>query len=383
MDNNITKQDIKNLIEFLKTSNKFTFGEKVKEFEKAWSEWLGIKYSILVNSGSSANFVTMKALALNNEKVIVSPLGWPSDITSIIDNGGIPEFIDINPRTLALDTNKVIDYIETNGKPKVIVLTHILGLCGLTSKLLTYIKKNNIILIEDVCESYGATINRKKLGTFGDMSVFSFYYGHHMTTIEGGMISTNNKDLAEKCFMIRDHGMIRSLDESKKKHLQKQYKELEPNFIFLTSGYNFRPTEITGIVGLSQLQRLDGKIKIRQENLTIWLDTLNPEIFKTDFHIGGNSSYALLLQLIKPNKNLWARICNYLTKNNIEFRQGFSGGGNQLRQPYLKQFNNFDKDKFKNVEHVHKFGMYLGNYPSLKRNQIITLANELNNLCQK
>ena len=199
MDNNITNADISSLISFLKKNKKkiFTQSKKVLEFEKEWSKWLGTKYSIFVNSGSSANLLTLQALKILHGKgeVIVPPLTWISDIAAVIQNGFKPVFVDINPKTLCMDENEIIKKINKN--TKAVFVTHVQGFNGLTKKLLKTLSQKKIILLEDVCESHGALFNKKKLGSFGLMSNFSFYYAHHMSTIEGGMICTNSKKVYE------------------------------------------------------------------------------------------------------------------------------------------------------------------------------------------
>ena len=181
MENNILKQDIDKVKIFLKDLPVLTQSKKVIEFERKWSKWLGVKYSIFVNSGSSANFISLAALKSIKKKgeVVVPPLTWPSDIMAVINNGFAPKFVDINISNLSMDTDKIIKAV-TN-KTVAVFITHAQGFNGLTQKLINFLRKKNIILIEDVCESHGATFNHKKLGTFGLISNFSFYYAHHLS----------------------------------------------------------------------------------------------------------------------------------------------------------------------------------------------------------
>src|ERR1041385_376941 len=188
MNNNIIREDLDTITKFLNSDPMpiLTNNSKVREFEDLWSEWLGVKYSVFVNSGSSANQLTMLIMKYiyRDGEIIVPPLTWVSDIASLIQNGFDPVFCDINLKTLALDENEV--YKKINDKTMAIFLTHVLGYNGLTNRLQEMSK--NIHLIEDVCESHGATFKGRKVGTFGYISNFSFYYAHHMTSIEGGMI---------------------------------------------------------------------------------------------------------------------------------------------------------------------------------------------------
>ena len=217
MENNISKNNINDLIKFLKTYPILTQNKKVREFENKWSKWLGVKYSVFVNSGSSANFITINNLKLLTKKkeIILPSLTWSSDVVSVIKNGFRPVFVDINFANLSLNIDKVIKKINKN--TAAVFITHAQGFNGLNNKLINILKKKKIYLIEDVCESHGAKFKRKKLGTFGFASNFSFYYAHHMSTIEGGMICTNDEDFYELCRITRSHGMLREASNSKYK----------------------------------------------------------------------------------------------------------------------------------------------------------------------
>ena len=270
MHNNFSKDDIKSVIRFLRQNKNviLTQSKKVREFEKKWSKWLGTKYSVFVNSGSSANLITLQALKLihGEGEIIVPTLTWISDISSVLQNNFKPVFVDINPKTLSMDEDQVIKKI--NRKTKAVFISHIQGFNGLTSKLLNFLKKKKVILIEDVCESHGAKFKNKKLGTYGLASNFSFYYAHHMSTIEGGMISTNNKEFYETVRILRSHGMLRESDNKKnEKKIIKKYPQLSPKFIFLYPAYNLRNNEISAVIGINQLKRLDKNNRIRIRNL--------------------------------------------------------------------------------------------------------------------
>ena len=200
MTDNIFRDDINNLIEFLQQDPipRLTNGPKIWEFEEKWNEWLGTKYSVMVNSGASANELTMLALSYmhgNDGEIIVPPLTWISDIASVIQNGFTPVFVDIDPYTLGMKDEEVLSKISS--KTRAVFITHVQGFDALTDKLIAELKKRNIPLIEDVCESHGAKHNNEKAGSIGWISNFSFYYAHHMSTIEGGMICTNDKKIYE------------------------------------------------------------------------------------------------------------------------------------------------------------------------------------------
>jgi CDP-6-deoxy-D-xylo-4-hexulose-3-dehydrase len=386
MDNNFTKSDMDSVIKLVKKKNVIlTQSKKVNEFEKKWSKWVGAKYSVFVNSGSSANFITISALkALNKNKgkneIIVPALTWVSDINSVIINGFKPVFVDINLSNLSMNSNQVIKKISK--KTLAVFITHAQGFNGLDDKLVSTLKKKKIHLIEDVCESHGATYNKKKLGSYGLISNFSFYYAHHLTTIEGGMACTNDKKIYETLKMLRSHGMLReSGNKQYEKITIKKNKDLSPKFIFLHPTLNFRNNEIGAVIGINQLKTLDRNNNQRAKNFKLFLRLLDEKKYFKNFDLEGNSNYAF--PIILQTKDL--KIRDYFEKKlkiaNIEFRRGNAGGGNQLRQPYIQSIvKNVNLDNFKNVERVHFFGYYIGNYPSLKKEKIIKITNFLNSL---
>jgi len=381
MHENFTRGDFKAVTDLFKKKNVIlTQSKNVKQFENNWSKWLGVNHSVFVNSGSSANFITISILKnLYKKKEIILPtLTWVSDINSVIQNGFKPIFVDIDPKNLCMDENQIIKSVNKN--TLAVFLTHVQGFNGLSNRLLSFLSRKKIILIEDVCESHGATFNNKKLGTFGKISNFSFYYAHHMSTIEGGMICTNDKKIYEIARMLRSHGMAReSGNKSFESKIIKKYPKLSPKFIFLYPAYNFRNTEIGAAIGINQLKSLDKNNIKRKKNLKIFLTSLNKNLYKTNFDLKGNSNYAFPLILNEPDIKLRDILEKKLNQEKIEFRRGNAGGGNQLRQPYLKNYvKNINLKKFKEVDHVHFFGYYIGNYPSLTKTKIIKICEILN-----
>jgi len=386
MNNNYTNQDMAVVRNLLKNRNiVLTQSKKVEEFEKKWSKWLKVKYSTFVNSGSSANYISISLLKVINKnktknEIIVPSLTWVSDVNSVIMNGFKPVFVDINLSNLSMNTKEVLKKI--NNKTLAVFITHAQGFNGLNDELINKLKQKKIHLIEDVCESHGAKFKNKKLGTYGLISNFSFYYAHHMTTIEGGMICTNNKKIYELSKILRSHGMVREAKNKKyEKKLINKYKDLSPQFIFLYSTLNFRNNEIAATFGINQLKNLDKNNQFRTKNFLLFLKNLDPKKYWINYDIHGSCNYAF--PIILKTKNLKKRdyFEKQLFKNNIEFRRGNAGGGNQLRQPYLKdivKLKNFKE--FKNVELVHFFGYYIGNYPELKREKTLKITQILNNI---
>ncbi|MCP3965897.1 MAG: DegT/DnrJ/EryC1/StrS aminotransferase family protein [Lentisphaerae bacterium] len=382
MADNVTREDLDTLIEFLKGMPRLTQSENVKAFEEEWSEWLGVKYSLYVNSGASANLMTMAALKYlyGEGEVIVPPLTWVSDISSVLWCGFKPIFADINPHHLGMDDEKIID--KFTDKTKAVFLTYVQGFNCLTDRLLGECEKRGILLIEDVCESHGASFKGQRLGSFGLASNFSFYFAHHMSTIEGGMICTSDENFYQVLRMLRSHGMTREMtNDAMKEQYYKDNPMLSPDFIFAYPAFNCRGTEIGGVLGRSQIKRLDSNNQKRYYNFKFFLDNLDSEKYYTEFDIEGSVNYALALVIRKSDLEFRERLENTMRENNIEFRRGSSGGGNQLRQPYLKDIVASDEwEKYPEVEHIHSYGYYIGNYPTLEQEKIKELCEILNSV---
>lgn len=380
MNNNISEEDKEELIDFIRASDRFTNGSKVREFEDAWSGWLGVKHSLFVNSGASANYITMAVLKelYGDGEVIVPPIAWSSDISSVFASGLTPVFADINISTLSMDENEVLSHITD--KTRAVFFTHVLGLNGLTPRLLTELERRGIALIEDVCESHGASLGGKKCGTFGLASNFSFYYAHHMSTIEGGVICTNDDRFYQMCRMFRSHGMVRELtDESIKREYAEKFPELRPEFLFAVPGYNMRSTELNAVIGLNQLKRLDENNKRRIENFKLFVNNLDPVKYYTDFQMEGQVNYAFIVLLRHPDRKQFDTLTEMLRAENVEFRRGTAGGGNLARQPFVRdRMPEFDPSLLKNADFIHFYGLYTGNYPSLESEKIKRLCELLN-----
>ena len=384
MSDNISRDDIDCLVEFLQQEPipRLTNGPKVVEFEEKWSKWLGVKHSVFVNSGTAANELTMLALGYmypDGGKVILPPLTWISDINSVLFAGLDTVFVDINLKNLSFDLDKLEKAITD--KTKAIFLTHILGLNALSDRLLKICEDNNILLIEDVCESHGVTYNNVKAGSIGFASNFSFYFAHHMSTIEGGMISTNDDNFYQLCRSLRSHGMVREFTDNKLiEKYNNDHPDLNQDFIFIGPAHNFRSTEINAVLGLCQLDKLDSNNKIRVNNFKYFVENLNSEKFYTDFEMDGQSNYAFIVIMKEADFEMRHLLETTLKHNGIEFRRGLSGGGNQLRQPFFKNKLKEHElyEHFPNIEHVHNFSWYIGNYPTLEIEKIDNLLGILN-----
>lgn len=381
MENNITREDINCVVDFLNQDPipKLTNGPKVVEFEEAWSKWLGVKHSIMVNSGASANELTMLAIkfAKGSGEVILPPLTWSSDLSSVVFAGMKPVFCDINLKNLSFDMEKLKKLVTKH--TKAIFVTHVLGLNALTDELITFCKENDIALVEDVCESHGATFKNQKVGTFGLISNFSFYFAHHMSTIEGGMICTDDSEMYQFCRAVRSHGMIREMtDESVKERFYNLYPDLNKDFIFIGPGRNARSTEINAVIGLSQIKRLDDNNSKRIDNFNYFLSKLDSTKYHTELDTEGQCNYAFIVILKEPSLDNRDLVERTLKASGIEFRRGLSGGGNQVRQPFYRSLYKQIKNELQVVDHVHAYSWYVGNYPSLERSSIDRLIEILN-----
>lgn len=382
MSNNITKEDTQCLIRFLETSDRFTNGPKVREFEQAWNEWLGTKYSVFVNSGASANFMTMAGITqmYGIGEVIVPAITWVSDISSVIFAGHTPIFVDVDLKNMAMCEKQILEKITD--KTKAVFLTHVLGFNGLSQTLVDELEKRKVLLIEDVCESHGVTVNGKKAGTVGYASNFSFYYAHHMSTIEGGMVCTNDEKFYQMMRMYRSHGMVReTTNEVYRKTVEKRFPDLNPEFIFMVPGFNMRSTELNAVIGLNQLKRLDSNIEKRKANFQYFIENLDGKRYFKEFDMNGNSNYSFVLLLRNEDPEFFKRLIETLRKENVEFRRGTAGGGNQLRQPFLRKlYPDIHPADYRNADKIHFYGMYTGNYPDLDREKILDLTHIINSI---
>jgi CDP-6-deoxy-D-xylo-4-hexulose-3-dehydrase len=289
-----------------------------------------------------------------------------------------PVFVDVSLSDFNITSRNIKDAITP--KTKAIVLVHTLGFPAINDEIIQIAKDNNLILIEDCCEAHGATYNGKRVGSFGDISLFSFYFGHHITTIEGGMVCTNNPGLYDLAKLFRSHGMTREASLGLQELYQNVYPDLNPLFTFAVAGFNMRSTELNAVLGIEQMKRLDYNIKCRQDNLDTWLSNLNPAMFITRFNIQGNSNFALPLMMQGATINKLKEVCRILEEEGVEYRLGTAGGGNQSRQPYLKKFPHRINGTLVQADYIHKNALYVGNHPELTEEQIINLCKKLNNV---
>jgi CDP-6-deoxy-D-xylo-4-hexulose-3-dehydrase len=365
----------KKLSNFILKTDKFTQSTEVKKFEEYYSRWQGCKYSIFVNSGSSANLLIIQAAKemfkwKNNDEILVPAVTWPTTITPVIQANLKPVFVDCNLEDFSFNYKELKKKITS--KTRAVFVAHIIGFPANFNEIKKAIGDNNITIFEDSCESQGAKYKNKKVGNFGVASSFSFYWGHHLTTIEGGMICTNNKKFYHTCLLKRSHGLARELPKYMHKKIKKKYKKIDFKFLFLNDGFNLRNTEINAYLGKIQLRLLNNWIDIRNKNYNIFYQLCK----KHKEHliitkIKGMSSF--VLPFLFKNKILKNKFMSILKKNKIEFRPFIAG--NLLKQPFLKNFNS---KFFLNSNFLHENALYIGNNQFIDKKKFFRLKNILN-----
>jgi CDP-6-deoxy-D-xylo-4-hexulose-3-dehydrase len=371
----ISNSEVDLLSDWLKTYPKLTKGEFTEKFEQAWSYWLGRKYSVFVNSGSSANLAMMYALQqsgrLRNNKVIAPCVSWTTTISPIIQLGMEPILCDSSKDNLGLDINHLRMLCEEH-KPACILLVHVLGVPNSMHEIQKICRDYGIILLEDSCESVGSTYNGRTTGTFGTMSTFSTYFGHHFSTIEGGLISTDDFELYEILKSIRSHGWSRDLSEETRAKLREEHSidEFRDLYSFYYPGFNLRATEVQAFLGLGQLESLRSKNHVRKSNFKRYQDNIVNDYWKIRVSSGdyiSNFAYPI----IHPKKD---DIVKNLQDNDIECRPLVCG--NMARQPYFTKLYGHRDFAFADI--VHDYGLYVPNHPEMSASDVDKVCEIVN-----
>jgi len=361
------------LCKFIKNAKQLSIGKQCSDFEKAFSLWQGRKYSIMFNSGSSANLALIQAL-INLGKIKIgnnvgfSAVTWATNVMPLLNLHLRPVPIDIELNTLNI-SSKGLALAHKKHKFKLLFVTNLLGFSGDLDKTRNFCKKNKIILIEDNCESLGSEYKGTKLGNFSFASTFSFYVGHHLSTIEGGMVCTDDKEIDTMLRIVRSHGWDRHLASLEQTKLRKKFKVdgFYGKYTFYDIGYNLRSTEIQGFLGIDQLKYLNTMINKREKNYR-QLETIysNPDFVKiTTREMTKVSNFAF--PLICKTKNLRDKYIELAKEAEIEIRPVVAGNINN--QAF---FAKHVKHKFHlpNAEKMHNLGFYFGNNPELTKEEI-------------
>lgn len=368
------KKDLTSAIKVIKTG-RITIGKHTINFEKKFSKKINTNFSVMVNSGSSANLLALQCLInpyrknrlKSGDSVLIPSVCWSTSLWPIIQSGLKPVFVDVDIKTLNLDLDDLLKKI--NKRTKALMLVHVLGNSTNMDKLMQILQKNKIILIEDTCESLGSKFKNKYLGTFGEFSSFSFYSSHQISSGEGGMICCKNFDDYEIIKSLRSHGWSRDLRNAKK--ISTQNRHLDSRFIFYNSGFNLRPTDVSAAIGFSQFKDMNKLINIRNINRNKIVSSLkqNPKINNNFYFIEPNKntkpSWFGIPILIK-NENNRKKFLYNLEKRGVETRPIISG--NFLRQPSVIKYNLVNKKlKFHNSDIINNKGFFIG-LPSRKIN---------------
>jgi len=367
VDDPFSNDDIKKGIKVLK-SRQLTLASETLNFEKSFSKKLSTKYSLMVNSGSSANLLALQCLInpyrkkrlKKGDEVLIPTLCWSTSLWPIVQSGLKPIFVDINKESLNIDEIELEKKI-TN-KTKAILLVHVLGNSCNMDAIHRIKRKYNLILIEDTCESLGTKYKNKYLGTFGDFSSFSFYSSHQISSGEGGMICCKNKNDYEIIKSLRSHGWSRGTSYEKK--ISDKNRNLDKRFIFFNSGYNLRPTEVSASIGHNQFKKLDNFIKLRNNNRMLIISTIKQnynlnnkiDFFYENKHINA-SWFGIPIKIVSNalKKNI---LLKNLEKNGIETRPIISG--NFAKQPAAIKYNLVKKKKFPNTDYVYNNSFFIG-----------------------
>ena len=376
-ENFLDTKTVNDLCYFIKSNNRLTQFTKVRNFEKNFSKWNGSKFSIFVNSGSSANLIMVQSCKeiykwKNNDEIIVPSVTWPTTVTPVSQSGLKPIFVDVNSKDFSFDYDDLKKKI-TN-KTKAIFVAHLIGFPANIKKIKRIIGKKKIVLLEDCCESQGAKINQKKVGNFGIAGSFSFYWGHHMSTIEGGMICTNDEKFYNLCLLKRSHGLARELPLKKQNFYKRKYSKNNFKFLFLTDGFNLRSTEINAFLGLKMLKKINSWIKIRNNNYENFINIIKK--YKNKFKLLKNQKdiSSFVLPFLMVNKIDKIKLENLLNTHGIETRPFIAG--NLLRQPFLSRYSN---KNFLNADIIEHNAFYIGNNQFVNKKRINKLEMILDN----
>jgi CDP-6-deoxy-D-xylo-4-hexulose-3-dehydrase len=333
----------------------------------------------MVSSGSAANLVLIQSLLnlkrlKNGDRVGFSILTWPTNVMPLIQLGLKPEPIDCEIKTLNVSPATLRPYLK---KIKALFITNVLGFCDRLDRIRDLCKKENILLIEDNCEALGSKMAIRRLGNFGLASTFSFYVAHHLSTIEGGMICTDDKDLHNMAVMVRAHGWDRNLPAAEKRNIRLKYKvnDFYDKYTFYDLAYNARPTEINGFLGNVQLKYLDEIIENRAKNFQIFNQIIqsNHDLIPLDVqHMAVVSNFAM--PVVCKNKKLFDKYRHLFEKNEIEIRPIIAG--DMTRQPFYKKY--MEKvGLYPNTKFIHNNGFYFGNNPEMTKKEITFICKLL------
>ena len=376
------KSEINSIKKVIK-SDRYTYGNFVSEFEKKFARYFKKKYAVMVNSGSSANLISVAALFFKKksplkrgDEVIVPSISWSTSYFPLIQYGLKLRFVDVDKNTINCSADNIIR--ACTKKTKLILAVSILGNPVELKKLKSFCKQKKIYLMEDNCESMGARHYNQFTGTFGIVNTFSTFYSHHISTIEGGVILTNDYEIYNLMLSLRSHGWTRDMKDN---FYLKKNQKLYQNYCFVLPGYNVRPTNINGALGISQLKKLSKFTKIRQQNYkTYWKLFSKSKIFDIQHTTKNSETSAFAFPFIFKEKYLYKKEKTFklLKKNNIEFR--LITGGCYLKHPVSKKTKYSLSGSLKNANYIHENGFFVGNHPKILLKELYNLKKVLDNI---
>ena len=363
----IDRSDVDALAAWLKTYPRLTKDRLTLKFERAWGAWLGRRYSVFCNSGSSANLLMYYALLisgrLKNRKVIVPSVGWVTSISPAIQFGFEPIMCEADPDTFGLDLVH-LERLLAKHKPAVVMLVQVLGVPHKMKELMRLKKKYGFILLEDACAAIGASYHGRKVGAFGDMASFSFYFGHQMSTIEGGMVSTDDKRLYDLLLMLRSHGWSKDLDRPTHRALVKRHRvdDFHSPFVFYVPGFNVRSSDLNAFIGLRQVAKLDSFTAARNRNHALYYKLLGKHFRAQTCGDPAVKSASISFGLLARDARQRRRIVDALDAHGVETRI-FSAGNLGLHPFWIERYG---RASFPMADKIHHTGFFLPNNPSLK-----------------
>lgn len=366
-------------------STQLTMGTKVRQFESMFGQYIGVRSATMVHSGSSANLLALsiltnpalKARIEQGDEIITPAITWATTVWPIVNCGAIPVLVDVDLDTFNISPEEIEKAITP--KTKAVMLVHLLGNPCDMDKITSIVRKHNLYLVEDSCEAHGAEFNGKKVGSFGDLATFSFYFSHHITTIEGGMLMTNSEEFAELSKALRVFGWIRDL--ASKGKIAAEHEDIDPRFLFVNIGYNLRPTEVEAAFGIHQMGKLEHFIEIRRDNANFWAQTLSKY-----------QDYLLLHHERKGTRHVWfgypmtvlpeapftrKEIMDFLESKRVETRPIMSG--NIDEQPAMALFNHLKSGELENSRLIMRNAFFFGNHQGIgevERKAIVTYIDE-------
>ena len=362
-------------------SGNLTMGARTLEFEQRFADFLEVKHAVFVNSGSSANLLSIFAMASADgiqdwphrrlepkSEVIVPAVTWPTTVWPIVQAGAIPVFVDCDPSTLQMRVSDLKNALTE--RTRAIVPTHVLGNVCNMDVILSFARQHDLWVLEDTCESLGAQLGDQRAGTFGDMGTFSFYFSHHISTVEGGMVVTQDDDLASLLRCLRSHGWSRALQNSAE--IQHTYPDIDPDFLFVTTGFNVRPTEFNAALGLVQLTKLPQFNETRIEIAHAWDSALQPLIQRGEIAVMQRQPDSKTVHFAYPimcrSRRTRDGLRSFLRDSGIETRPIISG--NLCRQPAMRNIEHRVASDLSGADEIAACGLYWGLNPTMDRSKV-------------